>query len=851
MSVLRFENFEIQLNRRQLVVQGQVAELGARAFDLLVVLAQKVGAVVSKADLLEQVWPNLVVEENNLQVQIHTLRKCLGTHAIATVPGRGYRLMAKPVDEAPQHSLASEPGAPKMSASPVAVSVASVPGNFPVQLDPMYGREHDAHVLQTKLAHQRLVTILGPGGRGKSTLALHVAWSLRTQFAQGVWWLDLASVQEKQDLVDFVAQTLGLSLPRLRDAQEELIDALQSQNALLVLDGCEHLVVAVADWVRQLLHRSLGLRILVTSQERLRLLSEWVYQLDALPTPEPSQWQQALEFGAVRLFCTRVQAQDRRFSQSKENIQAAIQICQQLDGNALAIELAAARVPMLGFQGVLERLNERLELLTTESSPALSKHVSLLAALEWSHQLLSQAEAEFFRRLGVFKDGFSLEVCQIYFDAFAQDDASVLDLLNSLIERSLVTVSGEEPPRFRLLETNRTYALHKLDQAGETSVYMDKFARAMRALCRTMIQSRNDKLLWQEMNNIRKAMDWVMAQSKAADHELAIALAVDSAWLLAVGGQVSEALTRLLQVQPWVDDTTPPQLAARYWQWLARCGARGRLPTPQCMAYFERAEQIFETLEQARHIHACRRMRAEACLDIHDVDQAQKVLALAQAQETPGWPIADRLRRLRIQALIESAQANFSSALATAEFALSLAEADQVERYVAILRADMAGIHMGLHNHDQAVALYQALLSSTNPQYFHKLTMANACGGLIAALLELSQPEAAAQVCQERMALMRRSSLFMSYCDVFARLLIGLGHTLPAARFVGAANAFFDQAQLRRDPLVQRAHDATLSALQQALTPTQVNLWQSEGVHATESELASQLLSLLPAPPPV
>ena len=672
-----------------------------------------------------------------------------------------------------------------------------------------------------------------------------MASAARQQFKHDVWWFDLSSVQDNKGLLDLVIQTIGLELTLQRDPLDELVDVLQSQNMLLLFDGCEHVADAVADLVDRLLKFSTGLNVLATSQVRLRLSTEWVFAIDALPVPQDLALVQALDFAAVRLLFERIKVQDRSLVVSQENLQIMTAICRQLDGNALAIELAAARVPMLGLKGVLERLNERLELLTNGNRPTVSRHVSLLAALDWSHQLLTDAEARVFRRLGVFKDGFSLQACQIYFNEPEPSDLSVMDLLNNLIERSMVVVQCTEPPRFRLLETNRTYALHQLDLVNEREASTRKHAHTMRVLCEQLSRSRNDKLLWAEMNNSRLAFEWAVAQPDAGSHELAISLAVSSAWLLSVAGQVTEALKRLLRVQPWVDEKTPQELAARYWQYLARCGVRGRLSTNLCVGYFELAERHFEEMGRGRHIHACRRMRAEALLDSRDIDRAKAVLAQAHAMETPGWPSADRLRRMRIQALIESAQGDYKQALATAEFALALAVADKVERYVAALKADIAGIYIGLEDYSKAVDIYSELIDGLKEKYFQKLTLANVIGGLVFALVQTNRLDEAVNVCLDHLALLRRSSIFMNYCDVFAWVLMCLDKPLPAARFAGAAQAFYERSDLRREPLVQHAHDATLAALSDPDLSDQIKLWRNEGAHSTESELASQMMAEL------
>ena len=840
--ILRFENFEIHPEERQLRVADAWVEVGARAFDLLLFMAQKPNVILGKQEIIEAIWPHVVVEQNNLQVQIHALRKVLGAHTIKTVSGRGYQLTATPLANqgfALSAEFGSETGSSKESRA------ESIQGNLVLQPEPIFGRQQEMDFLTQEIATRRLITILGEGGRGKSLLSQHVASVLRPHFQGGVWWFDLSSVQERKGLIDLIVQTVGLDLANVREPMDGLVDYMQSQSMLLVFDGCEHVIDAVAELIEKLLRFSTGLRVLATSQVQLRISAEWVFSLQALPIPEDNASKKALEFDAVRLLCERIQAQDRSVIIDEKNLQTMTAICRQLDGNALAIELAAARVPMLGLTGVLERLNERLELLTNGNRNSLSRHVSLLAALDWSHQLLSEPEAQMFRRLGVFKDGFSFEACQIYFGDEAPSDWTVMDVLNSLVERSMVAVQSTEPPRFRLLETNRTYALHQLALAKEREIWTRKHAYAMRKLCEQLSRARKDKLLWSEMNNIRMAFEWAVAQDDVSSHELAIALAVASAWLLSVAGQVSEALKRLLLVQPWVNDQISQELAARYWQYLARCGVRGRLSSYLCVGYFELAERHFVALGHGRHIHACKRMKAEALLDSQDLENAQLTLSQAQAMESPGWPITDRLRRMRIQALIEAARSDYKAALATAEFALAMAVADKVERYEATIQADIAGFHIGLGDYSKAVDVYDKLVVGLKDKYFQKLTLAHVIGGLVFALVQINKLDEAVKVCLDHVSLLRRSSIFMNFCDVFAWLLVRLEKPLIAARFNGAAQAFYERSGLHRESLVQRARDAALTAMVQPEQFEHIALWREEGARSSEGELASQLTSEL------
>ncbi len=350
-------------------------------------LTERRERIVSKNELLDVVWPGLVVEENNLQVQIWALRKLLGADVIATIPGRGYKFTAVlEGDRKPMPAQAAEGTAP--SAPPA----ARTPTNLPAEL-PLYGREADVQAVQRLVHEHRLVTITGAGGIGKTRLGQTVAHALRDSFAQGVWLIELAPLADPALVAASVAQVLGHQLRSTSAPLAELVMLLESQRVLLVIDNCEHLVEVVSPLAELLLGEAPGVHMLVTSQEPLRLPDERLYRLGTLGVPgegEPVNAGQALEHGAVRLFVERTHALDARFVLDERNVQAVIDICGRLDGLALAIEMAAARVPALGVEGVRERLGERLRMLTAGSRIALRRHQTLRAALDWSHGLLER-----------------------------------------------------------------------------------------------------------------------------------------------------------------------------------------------------------------------------------------------------------------------------------------------------------------------------------------------------------------------------------------------------------------------------------------------------------------------------
>jgi predicted ATPase/DNA-binding winged helix-turn-helix (wHTH) protein len=440
------------LPAQRLLLSGDApVKLGGRAFDMLVALVERRERTVGKPELMDLVWPRLVVEENNLQVQVVALRKLLGHAAIATVPGRGYRFTLPVTVEG-------------------AVESAAPQGRLPSAAPLLFGRDEDLRALDGLLDAHALVTIAGPAGIGKTRLAQAAARARADALPGGVWWVDLASLADPALLPQAVAQAVGVVPDAARDVVAAVGAALSRAAALLVLDNAEHLLGAVVEFVARLRAAAPQLRLLVTSQEVLHMSDEQVFRPEPLALPAGDDPERLAASGAVALFVARAQAADRRFELNADNRAAVADICRRLDGIPLAIELAAARVPLLGVAGLRERLDQRLHVLTAGDRNAPRRHQTLRAALEWSHQLLSAPEQAVLRRLGVFAGGFTLEAAQqVAEDGQGIDAWDALELLGTLVDKSLVAMEEDAAPRYRMLETTRLFALERLIEAGEAA----------------------------------------------------------------------------------------------------------------------------------------------------------------------------------------------------------------------------------------------------------------------------------------------------------------------------------------------------------------------------------------------
>jgi predicted ATPase/DNA-binding winged helix-turn-helix (wHTH) protein len=693
---IRFGNAEIRPSERQLLIDGKPAALGSRAFDVLLALVERRERLVRKNELLDLVWPDTVVEENNLQSQVSQLRKLLGPQAISTIPGRGYRFTAA-VDESPSSGTVAGPQAAdaRSEASPPPTTTA-LRTNLPAVLPSLIGRDDDMLALGALIDRHRgthrLITITGAGGIGKTRLAQTLLQTRTSAFAHGVCFVDLAPVTDSRQLADTIAMALGVPTA-VGDPTEALTRTVAPLEILVLLDNAEHLLDEVARIALHLLASAPGLQLLVTSQAPLKVADERIYRLGALALPDDEvDVEEALTFGAVALFVDRAQAADRRFALDATNVETVIDICRRLDGLPLALEFAAARVPLLGVHTLATSLGERLRLLTAGSRGAPARQQTLRAALEWSHGLASPVEQVVFRRLGVLAGGSSLELVQQVVADDAIDAWAAVEALGGLVDRSLVSVSADEPPRYRLLDSPRVFARERLATAGEFDTIAARHARAMRSLyessCDSLIRCGTSAVaafaaMDADLDNAQAALQWAQTH----DEQTAASLTMGIGTHLALTGSGMAVPQHLIPAD--VPYEQLPCGMVSVWSWAL---ARRTAPIPAGREWGDRA--IAHAQARGDVPALCVALASLADFVPPGSSEAARVFDELHALDDPSIAPLARTTALMAEAIHRRKLGDFAAAIVCVHRALALISETGFHNGIWIVQSWLIGINL-------------------------------------------------------------------------------------------------------------------------------------------------------------
>lgn len=644
---------------------GALVTLRPQAWSVLALLARHAGEVVTKEQLLDAIWPGVIVTEGSLTQAVKDARSALGPggrDAIRTVARRGYLL-------AIDASRADAAGATALAPEPTSVAL-------PVSVH-LYGRDAELSELRQLLTRHRLVTVLGSGGIGKTVFALTAAHAHVDDDGGCAAWVDLAPIADAALLPATFARALGVAVSQDDDPLRGLVAALRPLQRWIVIDNAEHLVDGVAHLVRALRDGAPMLRLLVTSQAPLHVDGERLFRLAPLDVPpEDAPLDAAARAPAIAMFADRAHAADHRFVLSEANLPTIVRLCRHLDGLPLAIRLAAGRLHLLGLSGLEAHLDDRLRWLAAPSREAPTRQQTLQAALDWSYGLLAAPEQRLFRRLGVFVGGFTMTLAiALGRDNEHGDEVAVLATLEGLVERSLVALDAGEPPRYRLLESQREHALRELTRTGELADIRRRHAQALadvwldagEALWRSVPDARWLADWAPELDNTRAALSW-SAQHDAALFASLIGSAHGLFRLLDFGFELRR---RIETVDAASIDAADASIRLRYA--LARSYLAGGVSSLAVHEHAAVAERIARASDDRRGLYIALSQRGVSGL-VRGAD-ADALLAEIVALEVPEWPPRVRCERWLAEFAMHALRQHWPPALTAALTGYALARA--------------------------------------------------------------------------------------------------------------------------------------------------------------------------------
>jgi predicted ATPase/DNA-binding winged helix-turn-helix (wHTH) protein len=794
---LRIGRFRLLAEQRKLLDGDESVALSARALDLLVALVERQGRVVSKDELLDLVWPGVVVEENNLQVHVSALRKVLGAEAIQTISGRGYRItVTAEAAHTPVPALRAQGGA------------------LPRPLTSFVGREGDLETLVGLLASSRLLTLTGIGGCGKTRLAIELARRLTPRYPDGVRFVDLAPFDSPDRVPSEVARAAGVAGESVRPIADALASQLATRRMLLVLDNCEHLLDACATLVERLLVESEHLQVIATSSEALGVSGEQIVQVRSLSRPPAgASIAAALESEAVQLFIKRARLVVPEFALNANNVKGVVEICHRLDGIPLAIEMAAGRLRVLSVEQLRDKLGDRFRLLTA-GNRAVSRHQTLHATFQWSYDLLTPEEQALLRRVSVFAGGWTLEAAQ-EIAAQGASEIDVVDRLERLVDKSLITLEhlDDGSTRYAMLETVRHFAQERLQESGEAvavhDAHLDYFLRFADE-ARTQLSEQTAATLarvHREIGNIMAAHAWCGQAHVAPERGLELAIRLRRVWLcgrlVALGLQVFEEA-------------------------LGRPGAKRSTAV--------RAEALFSL---GQHLHFSGR-HVEALLPL------SQALALARQHDAKEVMVfcLDKLAGAYLRL------GRHAEARACAEEAVSVAGANPTPATVRVAFFSLGEVCRYEGQYPAAAAAYEQSSRAWGQGDIwnnHKDLGSHVCLAIAQGEMEHAGElmiKSIRTVLQSGQALQPDQDV-----EIASHLAAATGAFVQAARFQGAANALADRAgegrHFWRDPLFASLSDRSREALGPGAYEAAVNA----GYELDPTAAVNEVLAWLGEPP--
>jgi predicted ATPase/DNA-binding winged helix-turn-helix (wHTH) protein len=817
----RFGRFWFDEARRDLQCDGVPLPARTQALDLLTALLAKPGALVSKDELMKAAWPGLNVEEGNIAVQVHYLRNLLQDTEkpyrwIATEPGRGYRFIG---------ALEAEPDAPAHGLTQV---VSAVDDGLPDASGLFVGRERELATLQAQMPRHRLVTVTGPGGMGKTRLAIEFAREHVADPFNKLLFLGLEGLRQKDQISFRLAGRLGVQPAEGPQMVDVLADALQKQGYLIIFDNCEHVLVEVATLAEVILQHAPGVSILATSREPLKIAEEFVFPLGPLNVPGAGALSASdIEaFTAVRLFADKAQASDPGFTLSDAIARDVAAICRKMEGIPLALQLAAAQLHALSLPELLNDMSKPGRFSRTASPSVPARHRTVEATIAWSVALLTDKERAALRRLSVFPGRFTMAgAAAVIADGFIDADETA-DLLSSLSEKSLLITASPHfgQHRFHLLESTRDYGQGMLSQAGEAAVLnkrlallmIDTFGHARD----TWPDSRADEwaaAIEPDIESLRTALDW--AFSPHGDRAIGVALAarlralfsdrlITQREFLSAINLASSSLNAAVpgQDEGWILLSAAYDLSAGH----ERCV---ELAVASMACFLTLGDPTLIAFSAAKAaVHTA--FHAGATLPNPYRDEALAMLPLVPANRYR----SATLLNTAVSLAVTSGDGNPEAAQTYFEQAPPIAHEFNDRAQISLIGANLAELEATRGNYDAAIKRAETLAQqSRSRRDLHRLS--HELLNLIAYSLLANRVREARDAAAEAVQLLidfEDAHWGADYGGRFSMLAARLGHWRHAAKLAGFSNEYHESQNKVRQNVDQRLWEKLLVSLNEA-----------------------------------
>ena len=728
-------------------------------------------------------------------------------------------------------------------------SLESLPNNLPRQVTPLIGREDVLAEVEPLVLEHPLVSLVGTGGVGKTRVALQVGADLLDGSGEGVWFIDLAPLSDESLMVNMTASTFGLREQGERPMLELLLQYLRPRHLLLILDNCEHLIEAVAHVANAILRAAPQVRLLATSREPLRIEGEHVYRMPSLAVPpagDSLSADEALEYGAVALFVQRAEASDTKFKLTDETAPTIGEICRRLDGIALAIELAAARVNVFAPHELAQKLGDRFRILTGGSRTALPRQQTMRALIDWSYELLSDREQQLFRRVAIFVGGWTLEAAEAVASNATLEALDIVDVMSSLIEKSLVIAETDEGrSRYRLLESTRAFALEKLGASAERGTLARLQAQWVATLAdraKEAMDAAPGRPQWvseylPEYENARSAINWALSQNEIV---VAARIATVFSRLSLHLGMYGELRGWLEAVLARLDDDRQPELASQAWDKLASI-------TPFGSRNIEAVQRAVELSERCSDPALTAWTLSDLALGLAlggRLEEAQVVSdrAFQLANEKGLNQGSTRVGILMGAGTVAYCRGRFDEALQLYEEGLALATALGNEIIAGAFRVNLAEIEYRIGNPARALELVSVIKTEAGRGPIRLTAWSNSAAYKI-ALGDI----AGARIDARETLRLARGAVWISTTSALQHLATAAalsGDPRRAARLRGYVDASCCSAGYERGPADAHSYEILTNALREKLNDAEIEALAAEGAQLSEDQAVAEALAV-------